>query len=80
MILEKVIQIHGKTYVNIGNSETYKEKIYVIGNTEDKDVKNQINNLKKGQKISIIGVAFKAGTLEESSWPMVLNDVKIIEE
>lgn len=50
------------------------------GMTSDSIVKGQINRLKEGQKISIIGVAFKTGTAEEGSFPMCLNDIKIIEE
>lgn len=70
----------GRTYVNIGNSTTYKNKIYAGGMTSDSAVKGQIDKLEKGQKISIVGVAFKTGTPEEDSWPMTLNDIKIIEE
>ena len=70
----------GRTYVNIGNSTTYNDKIYAGGMTDDSNVKKQIDKLEKGQKISIIGVAFKAGTPKEGSWPMILNDIKIIEE
>lgn len=70
----------GRTCVNIGNSTTYKNKIYAGGMTYDSAVKDQINKLEKGKKISIVGVAFKTGTPEEGSWPMGLNDIKIIEE
>lgn len=70
----------GRTYVNIGNSTTYKNKIYAGGMTSDNVVKGQIDKLEKGQKISIVGVAFKTGTPEESSFPMTLYDIKIIEE
>lgn len=48
--------------------------------TYDSSIKAQINKLQIGQKISIIGIAFKSETPEESSWPITLNDVKIIEE
>jgi len=70
----------GRTYVNIGNSTTYENKIYAGGRTYDNAVKAQINKLEKGQKISIVGVAFKTGTPEEGSWPIGLNDIKIIVE
>lgn len=48
--------------------------------TDDSSIKAQINKLQIGQKISIIGIAFKSGTPEESGWPIILNDVKIIDE
>lgn len=69
-----------KTFVNIGNKSTYKDKVYAGGLTSESNVQNQIKNLQIGQKISIIGVAFKSGTLQEGSFPMSLNDVKIIVE
>lgn len=78
--LEMMIQNLGRTYINIGNNTTYKSKIYAGGMTNDSNVKSQINKLKVGQKISIIGIAFKTGTPEESSWPMTLHDIRIIEE
>ena len=74
------IQKLGRTYINIGNSTTYKNKVYAGGMTYDSSIKAQINKLQIGQKVSIIGIAFKSGTPEESSWPITLNDVKIIEE
>ena len=78
--LEMMIQNLGRTYINIGNNTTYKSHIYAGGMTNDSNVKFQINQLRIGQKISIIGTAFKTGTLEEGSWPMTLHDIKIIEE
>lgn len=54
--------------------------VYAGGMTNNSSIKAQINKLQIGQKISIIGVAFKSGTPEEGSWPMTLNDIKIIEE
>lgn len=70
----------GRTYINIGNSTTYKNTIYAGGMTSDSSIKDKINKLQIGQKISIIGIAFKTGTPEENSWPITLDDVKIIEE
>lgn len=48
--------------------------------TSDSSIKDKISKLQIGQKISIIGIAFKTGTPEENSWPITLDDVKIIEE
>ena len=44
------------TGVGLGNSETYETRVYVDGITYDQDIAKEINNLKIGQKISIIGV------------------------
>jgi len=62
------------TYVNIGNSKTYKERVYAGGTTFDADIIKQINKLKVGQKISIVG------NVSEESYPLRLDNVKIIEE
>ena len=73
-------QALGRTYINLGASNTYKNKIYASGMTNDSTVKSKIEKLQTGQKISIIGIAFKSGSQEESSWPITLNDIQIITE
>lgn len=70
--------ILGIVYVNIGNSKTYKKRTFAGGITKDNTIKKQINNLKIGQKITIIGVAFKEA-ITEGSWPMTLSNINIVE-
>lgn len=43
------------TGVNIGNSQSYKTKIYAYGVTYNSDIINKIHNLKEGEKIILIG-------------------------
>lgn len=65
--------------VDLGKNETNNEKIYVSGASMDENVKEKIKQLKKGQKISIIGTAFEKGTISDGVWPLVLDNIEIEE-
>ena len=64
------------TGVNIGNSETYETRTSVQGVTYDSNVAKKINNLKVGQKISIIGILPNPN--ESMSLPVALKALDII--
>lgn len=65
--------------VDLGKNETNNEKIYASGASMDENVKEKIKQLKKGQKISIIGTAFEKGTISDGVWPLVLDNIEIEE-
>lgn len=65
--------------VGLGKNETNNEKIYASGASMDENVKEKIKQLKKGQKISIIGTAFEKGTISDGVWPLVLDNIEIEE-
>lgn len=65
--------------VDLGRNETNNEKIYASGASMDENVKEKIKQLKKGQKISIIGTAFEKGTISDGVWPLVLDNIEIEE-
>lgn len=65
--------------VGLGKYETNNEKIYASGASMDENVKEKIKQLKKGQKISIIGTAFEKGTISDGVWPLVLDNIEIEE-
>ncbi len=63
------------TGVNIGNSQSYKTKVYAYGVTYSSDIIKKIHNLKEGSKISLIG------TLSDSwSQPVEIHLTNIVEE
>jgi len=66
------------TGVNIGNSETYETRVYASGVTYDSNVAKKINDLKIGQKISIIGTLPNPN--ESMSVPVNLHALDIIVE
>lgn len=63
------------TGVNIGNSQSYKTKVYAYGVTYNSDIIKKIHNLKEGAKISLIG------TLPDSwSQPVEIHLTNIVAE
>lgn len=59
------------TYINIGDKDTYKDKIYAGGYTFNKELIQKINSLKIGQKITLIG------TVVDGTWPLDLEIINI---
>lgn len=63
------------TGVEIGNSQSYKTKVYVYGVTYNSDIIEKIHKLREGSKVSLIG------TLPDSySEPIEIHLTNIIEE
>ena len=63
------------TGVNIGNSQSYKTRVYAYGVTYNSDIIKKIHNLKEGAKISLIG------TLPDSwSQPVEIHLTNIVAE
>ena len=66
--------------VSIGGLNNYKDYTCATGILLDENTINTAKKLKIGQKISIIGTAMETGTNAEGTWPMVLNNAKIVVE
>ena len=63
------------TGVNIGNSQSYKTRVYAYGVTYSSDLIKKIHNLKEGEKVSLIG------TLPDSwSQPVEIHLTNVVKE